>query len=53
LIIISAALIGFSGGKWKRDKFLIVRGYGKANAESVLDDSSAVPDHPKPVRRLE
>src|SRR5271165_6318966 len=43
LIIISAALIGFSGGKWKRDKFLIIRGHGKANAESVLDDSSAVP----------
>ena len=48
LIIIGAALIGFSGGKWKRDKFLIIRGHGKANAESVLDDSSAVPDHAKP-----
>jgi hypothetical protein len=48
LIIISAALIGFFGGKWKRDKFLIIRGHGKANAESVLDDSSAVPDHAKP-----
>jgi chromate transporter len=24
------------------------RGHGKANAESVLDDSSAVPDHAKP-----
>jgi chromate transporter len=48
LIIISAALIGFSGGKWKRDKFLTIRGHGKANAESVLDDSSAVPDHAKP-----
>ena len=46
--IISAALIGFSGGKWKRDKFLIIRGHGKANAESVLDDSSSVPDHAKP-----
>ncbi len=48
LIIISAALIGFSGGKWKRDKFLIIRGHRKANSESVLDDSSAVPDHAKP-----
>jgi chromate transporter len=28
LIIISAALIGFSGGKWRRDKFLIIRGHG-------------------------
>src|ERR1700737_4346070 len=48
LIIISAALIGFLGGKWKRDKFLVIRGHGKANAESVLDDTSAVPDHAKP-----
>src|SRR6202048_4723954 len=48
LIIISAAFIGFFGGKWSRDKFLIIRGHGKANAESVLDDSSAVPDHAKP-----
>src|SRR5467141_950003 len=35
LIIISAALIGFFGGKWKRDKSLVIRGHGKANAESV------------------
>jgi chromate transporter len=48
LIIISAALIGFFGGKWKRDKFLVIHGQGKANAESVLDDSSAIPDHAKP-----
>ncbi len=26
LIIISAALIGFFGGKWKRDKFLVIHG---------------------------
>ena len=26
----------------------MIRGHGKANAESVLDDSSAVPDHAKP-----
>jgi chromate transporter len=48
LIIISAALIGFCGGKWKRDKFLVIRGHGKASNESVLDDSSAVPEHAKP-----
>ena len=29
LIIISAALIGFFGGKWRRDKFLVIRGHGK------------------------
>src|ERR1700756_956072 len=48
LIIISAALIGFFGGKWKRYKFLVIRGHGKAKNDSVLDDSSAVPDHAKP-----
>jgi chromate transporter len=48
LIIISAALIGFFGGKWKPDKFLVIRGHGKIKAESVLDDTSAVPDHAKP-----
>jgi chromate transporter len=48
LIIISAAAIGFFGGKWKRDKFLVIRGHGNTKTESVLDDSSAVPDHAKP-----
>jgi chromate transporter len=28
LIIVSAALIGYFGGKWKRDKFLVIRGHG-------------------------
>jgi len=37
------------GGKWKRDKFLVIRGHGNNNAESVLDDTSAVPDHAKPA----
>src|SRR3984893_8653032 len=48
LIIISAALIGSFGGKWKRDKFLVVRGHGKGGNDAVLDDSSAVPEHAKP-----
>jgi chromate transporter len=48
LIIISAALIGFFGGKWKRNKFLVIRGHGKAKNDSVLDDSSAAPEHAKP-----
>src|SRR5882757_6915574 len=48
LIIISAALIGFFGGKWRRDKFLVIRGHGKAKNDSVLDDISAVPEHAKP-----
>ena len=48
LIILSAAAIGFFGGKWWRDKFLVIRGHGKVKADSVLDDASAVPDHAKP-----
>src|SRR5260221_437080 len=48
LIIISAALIGFLGGKRKRDKFLVIRGHGKGKNDSVLDDTSAVPEHAKP-----
>jgi chromate transporter len=48
LIIISAAAIGFFGGKWKREKFLVLPGHGKTKSESVLDDASAVPDHAKP-----
>jgi chromate transporter len=48
LIILSAAIIGFLGGRLRRDKFLIVRSHGKAKAESILDDTSAVPDHAKP-----
>ncbi len=48
LIILSAAAIGFFGGKWWRDKFLVIRGHGKEKAESVLDDTSAVPEHAKP-----
>ncbi len=48
LIIVSAALIGFFGGKWKRDKFLVIRGHGKGKNDSVLDDTSAVPEHAKP-----
>src|SRR5258705_10258748 len=49
LIIVSAALIGFLGGKWKRDKFLVIRGHGKAKSDSVLDDSSSGPEHAKPA----
>jgi chromate transporter len=48
LIVISAALIGLFGGQWKRDKFLVIRGHGKAQNDSVLDDTSAVPVHAKP-----
>jgi chromate transporter len=36
LIILSGAAIGFVGGKWKRDKFLVIRGHGQGKADSVL-----------------
>lgn len=39
LIILSAAAIGFVGGRWKREKFLVIRGHGPGKAESVLDDT--------------
>ena len=48
VIIISAAAIGFFGGQWNRRKFLVIRGHVNAKTESVLDDSSAMPDHVKP-----
>jgi chromate transporter len=51
LIIVAAATIGFFGGKWKRDKFLVIRGHGKPKTDSVLDDLSVVPDHAKPSLR--
>ncbi|MBV9998083.1 MAG: chromate efflux transporter [Verrucomicrobia bacterium] len=48
LIIVSAAVAGFVGGRRRRDKFLVIRGHGNAGAGSVLDDLSAVPDHARP-----
>src|ERR1700740_2346676 len=48
VIIVAAALIGFLGGKWKRDKFLVLRGHGKVKREAVFDDTFAVPEHAKP-----
>jgi chromate transporter len=35
LIILSAAAIGFVGGKWKRDKFLVIRGHGQGKGDLV------------------
>lgn len=51
LIIIAAAVTGFFGGKWKPNKFLVIRGHGNAKVDSVLDDLSEVPDHAKPSLR--
>jgi chromate transporter len=47
-IMITAALIGLIGGKWRRDKFLVIKGHGGSAAASVLDDDSAIAEHTRP-----
>lgn len=51
LIILSAGIIGFLGGKFWKEKFLVVKGHGegKVSASSaVLGDESASPIHARP-----
>ncbi len=49
LIIGGAALVGLTGGKFAREKFLVFSGHGSSkNEASVLDDHDATPDHAKP-----
>jgi chromate transporter len=51
IIILSAALIGFIGGKIRRDKFLVIGGHGpkKAAAEqTVIDDDAEAAEHTRP-----
>ena len=48
LIMITAAVIGFIGGKLRRDKFLVIKGHGGSSAASVLDDDTAVAEHTRP-----
>jgi chromate transporter len=48
LIMLTAALIGLAGGKWWRGKFLIIKGHGGANADSVIDDHAAAAEHTRP-----
>ncbi|MGV3754664.1 MAG: chromate efflux transporter [Verrucomicrobiota bacterium] len=51
LIILTAAVTGFLGGKYWRDKFLILSGHkGKdgKSAQSILSDDAVTPDHAKP-----
>ena len=48
LIVLAAAATGFFGGKWRRDKFLVIGGHSTGVAESILDDTSTVPDHAAP-----
>jgi chromate transporter len=48
LIMIAAALIGLAGGKWRRDKFLVLKGHGGSGAGSVIDDDAAAAEHTRP-----
>jgi chromate transporter len=45
VIMITAAVIGFIGGKLRRDKFLVIKGHGGSASASVLDDDTAVAEH--------
>ncbi len=51
LIILTAAVTGYLGGKYWRDKFLILsehKGKDGKSAQSILSDDSVTPDHAKP-----
>jgi chromate transporter len=52
LIILTAAVTGYLGGKYWRDKFLILKGHkGKdgKSAQSILSDDAVTPDHAQPT----
>ncbi|MEO7932388.1 MAG: chromate transporter, partial [Chthoniobacterales bacterium] len=52
IIILAAAIIGFIGGKLRRDKFLVIRGHGSkpGDAEAtVIDDNAASAEHTRPT----
>lgn len=53
LIILSAAVIGFIGGKVWRDKFLVIRGHEpSADSEgTVIDDEAEAAEHTRPSLR--
>src|SRR5687767_8808028 len=51
VIILTAAIIGLIGGKFRRDKFLVIGGHGPKTgaSETVIDDSAAAAEHTKPT----
>ena len=52
VIILTAAIVGFIGGKVRRDKFLVIGGHGpKAStaAATVIDDNAAAAEHTRPT----
>src|SRR5437763_3015748 len=52
LIVIGAGLIGFIGGRWWKDKFLVFGGQGDGQQDnSVLGDDTESPPHTRPTLR--
>ena len=53
IIILAAAVIGFVGGKVRRDKFLVIGGHGvrkgAATEVTVIDDDAAAAEHTRPT----
>jgi chromate transporter len=52
IIILSAAIIGFIGGKVRRDKFLVIGGHGPkghAAEATVIDDNATAAEHTRPT----
>ncbi|HEY1172835.1 MAG TPA: chromate efflux transporter [Verrucomicrobiae bacterium] len=50
VIIAGAATVGYFGGKYWRDKFLILKGHAskKDGKTALISDESSTPDHAKP-----
>jgi chromate transporter len=48
VIILSAGLIGFVGGRFWKSKFYVIGGHGPTGANAVLDDTSESPSHTQP-----
>ncbi len=49
VILIAAAVVGFLGGKWRRDKFLVRHSHGPGTGGAVIGDEAAAPAHTRPA----
>ena len=52
IIIVGAAIIGFVGGKFCKDKFLVLKGHGpnaKLAADAIIGDETQAPEHATPT----
>jgi len=49
VIVLSAAIIGLAGGKWWREKFLVVQAHTAGGNDSVIDDRAEAPEHTRPT----